>query len=381
MSAFSAPARPAVDVAVLQRELETIFGLRCSVPTFVAGGQDTSASVLRAVTADGQEVAVKVTRGGRPSGLLVSDHLAGQGISAIPAPYRSLSGNPIGDCHAGRLSVTPWIRGRPGATGMTPEQWKEFGALLAQVHAARLPAHLASQLPREDYRTAAVADLRDIDQWLMRLTNGDEQADGAVEALCQALAQRWAAARPAIRLVAQQVKILSAELRQHPPADVLCHGDAHAFNVLLDQTGHVWLIDWDEVVLAPRERDLMFQIGGVLSEAQVNAHQQDCFFEGYGTVTPDARRLAYYRCSWSVQDLAAFAARVRDLNLSTPDREEAFGFLTASLGPHGIVTAALASVKSLTNATPGLPGDPAPLHGSQAQRKPDAQHESSPIGR
>jgi hypothetical protein len=47
MSTFSAPTRPAVDVAVLQGEIEAIFGFRCSVPSFVAGGQNTDASALR----------------------------------------------------------------------------------------------------------------------------------------------------------------------------------------------------------------------------------------------------------------------------------------------------------------------------------------------
>ncbi|MGP3956780.1 hypothetical protein ACTWPT_12330 [Nonomuraea sp. 3N208] len=72
MSAFSAPARPAVDVAVRQGEIEAIFGFRCSVPSLVAGGQDTDASVLRATTTESQEVAVKVSRRAvRPGGLLV----------------------------------------------------------------------------------------------------------------------------------------------------------------------------------------------------------------------------------------------------------------------------------------------------------------------
>jgi hypothetical protein len=47
MNAFSAPAKPAVDVKVLQGEIKSGFGLRCSVPFFVTGGQDTDASVLR----------------------------------------------------------------------------------------------------------------------------------------------------------------------------------------------------------------------------------------------------------------------------------------------------------------------------------------------
>ncbi|MFI7701589.1 phosphotransferase family protein [Nonomuraea sp. NPDC049480] len=202
MSAFSAPARPAVDVAVLQGEIEAIFGFRCSGPSFVAGGQDTDASVLRATTTEGQEVAVKVSR----------------------------------------------RAGRPGG-------------LLAQVHGARLPAELASHIPREDYRTPATADLHEVDQWLMRLISADVKADGAADPLCRHLAQSRTAARPGIRLVAEQAEVLSAELSRHPAADVLCHGDAHIFNTVLDQSGHVWLVDWDEAVLAPRERDVAERAG------------------------------------------------------------------------------------------------------------------------
>jgi spectinomycin phosphotransferase len=114
----------------------------------------------------------------------------------------------------------------------------------------------------------------------------------------------------------------------------------------------LWPVRGPSVVLAPRERDLMFQIGGVLADAQVTSEQQAWFFDGYGAMDVDARRLAYYRCSWSVQDLAAFAARVRNQSPPTPDREEAFRFLAAVLSPTGIVAAALASLESLGHAPP-----------------------------
>jgi hypothetical protein len=34
------------------------------------------------------------------------------------------------------------------------------------------------------------------------------------------------------------------------------------------------------------------------------------FFEGYGPAAVDARRLAYYRAAWAVNDLGAFGAQV-----------------------------------------------------------------------
>jgi spectinomycin phosphotransferase len=42
----------------------------------------------------------------------------------------------------------------------------------------------------------------------------------------------------------------------------------------------LWLLDWDGVVVAPRERDLMFVVDGVLADAPVTAEQQSWFFDG-----------------------------------------------------------------------------------------------------
>src|SRR5207244_8410678 len=39
---------------------------------------------------------------------------------------------------------------------------------------------------------------------------------------------------------------------------VICHADLHAANLLRDPAGHVFVIDWDEVMLAPKERDFIF---------------------------------------------------------------------------------------------------------------------------
>ena len=68
------------------------------------------------------------------------------------------------------------------------------------------------------------------------------------------------------------------------------------------------VIDWDEVMLAPPERDLMFvrgsAVAGVVTDAQAAA-----FEAGYGTgaADPSADRLVT-ASTWAVQDLADFAA-------------------------------------------------------------------------
>jgi aminoglycoside phosphotransferase (APT) family kinase protein len=50
-------------------------------------------------------------------------------------------------------------------------------------------------------------------------------------------------------------------LLAHRPAglaDVICHGDMHPFNVLVDADGRATVLDWSAGVIAPREYDLAF---------------------------------------------------------------------------------------------------------------------------
>jgi spectinomycin phosphotransferase len=87
---------------------------------------------------------------------------------------------------------------------------------------------------------------------------------------------------------------------------VLCHADIHTANVLVGADGQLWIVDWDEAVLAPQERDLMFVMGGGIDDQMVRPQDEALFFQGYGASTIDALALAYYRYAWAVSDISAF---------------------------------------------------------------------------
>lgn len=80
--------------------------------------------------------------------------------------------------------------------------------------------------------------------------------------------------------------------------------------MLVAADGRLWIADWDEAVLAPRERDLFFVVGGGIGHGLVRPTDSDAFFEGYGEVAADPLLLAYYRCAWAVQDIAAYGEQV-----------------------------------------------------------------------
>ena len=105
---------------------------------------------------------------------------------------------------------------------------------------------------------------------------------------------------------------LAQEVRAKDLPNVLCHADLHTYNVLVDAAGSLWLLDWDEVMLAPSERDLMFVTEGGISRDLVDTVAERNFMAGYGSVDPDPLALSYYRHAWAVQDIADFGTEAAD---------------------------------------------------------------------
>lgn len=321
------------------------FGVEIATLTAVEHGADEASLLWRGVGAGGALYAVKLSGGGTPAGLMVSAHLAEHGVAGVLHPLIGRHGRPWSDRERRRLSVVPWVSGPRALEGeMSPAHWRSYGALLAKVHATAVTDALATSLPREDHTHDQVASAaRTLDSSL-RLTAEDPAAGRTVDGLVRALAQEWSAAGNRVSTLLDQADRLGRDLQPGKSSSVVCHGDPHLGNVLIGPDERVWLIDWDDAVLAPCERDLMFILGGVLAFAPVTRQQQSWFFEGYGTTNIDPIRLAYYRCARALEDLAYPAAQIVNVHRFTDcERSDALSIVRGVLSPTGLVNLALAS--------------------------------------
>src|SRR5262249_371046 len=109
----------------------------------------------------------------------------------------------------------------------------------------------------------------------------------------RALCASWMAHQSTIHAGLTTLEKLAEVLKARSFPYVICHADLHAANLICDATGHVFVIDWDEVMLALKERDFIF----------VRGPQADAFFQGYGQAEIDWVALTYYRWERVVQDL------------------------------------------------------------------------------
>ena len=234
------------------------------------------------------------------------------------------------------LTLYLFIDGRIGGdVGMSEQQWVELGRTVKQIHMSQLPPDLEKVVPRETY----VPPRRSVVTKLEEAIDGDVPADP----LQRELRAFWNSRRDEIDRVVNRADALGRRLRDAAPPLVLCHADLHTRNVLLDGEEQFWVIDWDETVLAPKERDLMFFVGGIMREL-LQPHHTEYFFRGYGDAAIDPDALLYYRNAWAVQDIAADGERVFFLpDLSDSSRQDAVRMFELLFEPGNIVSIATAT--------------------------------------
>lgn len=302
--------------------LRADFGVPAAGIEFLPLGNDATAAVYRAWTLDRRDYFVKLKNGpvSEPA-LVVPRYLNDCGIAAAVGPLPTRSGllwQPLGDW---TLMLYPFIAGRPGMDcGLSPLQWAEFGAVIRQVHACTPPAGVLATLRRETF----IPKWAGVVRRLAQLISGQDFAQPSA----RALAAFWRPRQAEIAALVARTEELGQIARRRNLPHVICHADMHTANVLVVAQGGLFLIDWDEVLLAPRERDLMFVVGGAADGILIPSPEDLWFRQGYGDAAVNPSVLAYYRYEWVVQEIGDFGERVflrDDLGVETK-KESVAGF-------------------------------------------------------
>ena len=293
---------PALGDDAIVGAVEASFGIRVTALAFLPVGNDAASWAYRVQAARGQAFFLKVRAGAdRVPGAVVPWHLQRLGVPHVLAPLASGTGAPTVRVGGFALALYPMLDARTGAEGgLSPRQWRQLGATLRQIHAVRPPAELTRLVGREAFRPSRRELIADLEALL---------AGATADPPARELARCWRARQGVIDGLVGRADELGRHLARRSFPLVLCHADLHTWNVLVDADGQPWIVDWDEAILAPRERDLMFVVGGI-ARGLVRPGDTDRFFQGYGRVEVDPRLLAYYRAAWAVQDIAAYGEQV-----------------------------------------------------------------------
>jgi spectinomycin phosphotransferase len=217
--------------------------------------------------------------------------------------------------------------------------WRDLGGALRRIHTTEVPPALRSRIQRETYSPHWRGIVK---TFLVRLDDGALGNPVAGE-----LAAFLKARRDEILDLVGRADRLAVALQTRSPEFVLCHSDVHAGNILVDSQGALYIVDWDDPIFAPKERDLMFIGAGLGGDGHTPQNEESPFYRGYGQTQIDPVALAYYRYERIVQDIAVFCERIVLADESPEDRAQSLRYLKSNFLPGGTIEIAYKSDKTL----------------------------------
>ncbi len=319
------------------------YDLALTTLTFLPLGLDVQAWAYRATTADGRTLFLKLRQGSiHEAALRVPRYLVDHGATHVVAPLPTRAQRLWGEVAGFTFTLSPFIEGVTGmAHGMQRDQWIAFGAALSELHAMPLAPELVRDVPREAFTLTQLFQRLRQAPWTAVVTALDAlgAASAAADPALHALAIWWQAQRPLVLALADRFTALGEQLRAQRPPLVLCHADIHPNNLLIDVDGRLWMVDWDEVLLAPKECDLMMGVGG-LGNYPAGLRETAWFLQGYGSTAVDPIVLAYYRHARALGDIGANAEQILQPAASEAAKHAAMQRLRLLFAPGYIVSQA-----------------------------------------
>jgi spectinomycin phosphotransferase len=310
--------------------LKANYGIAVALLTLLPIGADMNASVYKAETQGSQSYFVKLKRGHRyDMSVAILALLQASGIEQIIPPIKTINGELTQHVNDFTLTVYPFVDGQNGLCyNLTDDQWVTLGKALRQVHEFDVLASIKERIRKETYSPKWREAVRLLDAHIDGSLTGDETA--------LELQAFMKAHRPVIHRLIDRAESLSQKVQEQSPEFVLCHSDIHGGNVLIEENGSIYIVDWDDPIMAPKERDLMF-IGGGVANVWNNPHEEEFFYKGYGKTKINRLILAYYRHERIVEDIAEYG----QVLLLTPDggedRIEMFKQFRGMFEPNGVV--------------------------------------------
>lgn len=339
------PNIPEQDLRACLREQYDISAVMLA---FLPLGLDTRAGLYRVERAHETPSLLKVKAGPfYEAGCLVPRYLKDQGIAAVVAPLPTKRGALWTTLHESEdwvALVYPLIEGDTGwHPWMTDGQWRAVGASLREIHQVTLPPGGFASVRRETFDPAEYV------RWMRAFETEHIRAEGGSRAE-RALRAAWQEHQPTIHTALAALEDLAGTLRGRAGPYVICHADLHPGNIIRDPAGNVHLIDWDDVMLAPKERDFLFVERTAPDDAIVQ-HGTPPFFQGYGPTEIDWVVLTYFRWERVVQDLMECARQVffRD-DLGEETRAEAARLFGVLFAPGNNVAAARSAAAHLPSS-------------------------------
>jgi spectinomycin phosphotransferase len=319
-------------IAILQK----YYGITIQTIHRFPGGADINAFVYKA-DAKLNSYFVKLKYGHyNKINLSIVNLLHNANISEIIFPILTCEGNLFQHDTDFSVIVYPFI---PASNGfvqkLTTNQWKNLGQALRKIHEISIPDFIAQQIRKENYSNKWREIVRSFYTKIEPVVSDDK--------ITTEFKLYFTANIDKINRLVDSAERLSKNIAPDENY-VLCHSDIHAGNILITDDS-IYIIDWDEPILAPKERDLMF-IGGGVGSVWNNPQEVDYFYAGYGKTNINKAILAYYRCERIIEDIAEYGQDLLGPNKNYQSRNEMLHHFKMMFDKNGVVDVAFATFET-----------------------------------
>lgn len=320
--------------------LRDAYGLNIATVSFLPLGADFNTAVYRVTTNNGSDYFLKLRSGEfLEASVSVPKYLADLGIKQVISPLATNTGQLWTSLESFKAILYPYVEGHNGVDAKpSDDHWVQFGAAIKKLHSVDIPNALTSGTPRETFSSKWRETVK---SFLGRIENEVFEKPVAVK-----MAAFLKSKRCEILKLVERAEELAITIQKQPLEYILCHADMHGWNLIVDKEGALYIVDWDTLIFAPKERDLMFVGAGIWDSGLTAAEEESLFYQGYGQTKINQDVLCYYRFERIIQDIGDYCEYIFLSDEGGDDRMQCFEHLQPVFLPNGAIERAYQADKN-----------------------------------
>ena len=308
------------------------YGLDVEKILLLPMGADFNTFVYRVTTVSKTDYFLKLRSSDFfDASVLVPKYLAAVGVKQVILPLVSKTGQLWMHIASFTVILYPWVEGRNGMEAkLSDQQWIEFGKTIKNFHNAKLPATVTSSVKHETFSP----------KWREKLNAflGRIEEESFKEPVAAEMATFLKSKNAEILNLIKRAQELALILLKQPLEYILCHADLHGWNLLIDQAGALFIVDWDTLIFAPKERDLMFiGVGRIGDSGRAPLEEAELFYQGYGQTKINQHAISYYCFERIIQDICEYCEQIFLLNQDKDCLLQSFEYLKSNFLPGGTI--------------------------------------------
>ena len=262
--------------------------------------------------------------------MLVPKYFSDIGFKQIIPALPNKTGQLWASLTSYKAILYPYVEGRNAIEKtLSDQQWIEFGTTMKRFHSLDIPINLTSSVQREAFHPKWRETVK---SFLKRIEN-----EVFEEPVAAKMALFLKSKSTEVLKLIERAENLAITLQKQPLEYILCHADIHGWNLFIDTEGALYLVDWDTLIFAPKERDLMFIGAGIGDSGRTATDEEDLFYRGYGKTDINRDALSYYRYERIIEDIGVYCEQIFLSDEGGEDRIRSFEYLQSNFLPNGTI--------------------------------------------